>query len=150
MIASFNATRVGTPKGLSLVYSDLPLGVDERQVVGDRQGFVEGLHLRCSGVAGQSRGAKGGGIQQIQSWRTVVLTTGEQPLSTGGSNAGIKTRTLELYGTPIGDEQAASMLHDLTRSAYGSAGPVFVRRLIATLTKIPKPLKANLRLLKRP
>lgn len=148
LIASFNATRVGLER-LASFYSDLPLGVDERQVVGDRQGFVEGLIYMLGSGRGRVRGSKGGGIQQIQSWRTVVLTTGEQPLSTDGSNAGIKTRTLELYGTPIGDEQAASMLHDLTRSAYGSAGPVFVRRLIETLDEDPEAVKGEFEALKK-
>jgi putative DNA primase/helicase len=140
LIASFNATRVGLERMASF-YGDLPLGVDERQVVGDKQGFVEGLVYMLGSGRGKVRGAKGGGLQQVQSWRTIVLTTGEQPLSTGSSNAGIKTRTLELYGKPIDDEDLASKLHDTTRDIYGLAGPRFVRQLIDTFGEDGEKLK---------
>ena len=40
LIAPFNATMAGLER-LAAFYCDLPLGIDERQVVGDKQGFVE-------------------------------------------------------------------------------------------------------------
>src|SRR5690606_27872274 len=42
LTASFYATRVGMER-MAALYSDLPMLVDERQVVGDRQELVEGL-----------------------------------------------------------------------------------------------------------
>ncbi len=79
---------------------------------------------------GKARGSKGGGLQAFNQWRTIALTTGEQPLSTSSSTAGIKTRALELYGVPISDEQLASKMHGLTQETYGTAGPLFVQKLI--------------------
>lgn len=133
IIASFNATKVGLER-LAAFYRDLPLGIDERQGVGDKQGFIESLVYMLGTGKGKARGAKGGGLQAWNFWRTIVLTTGEEPLSTSASAAGIKTRVLELYGVPITNEELASKIHHETRSHFGTAGPEFIRRLIQELT----------------
>jgi hypothetical protein len=137
IMASFNATKVGLER-LAAFYSDLPLGIDERQVVGDRQGFVESLVYLLGLGKGKARGAKGGGLQAFQSWRTIALTTGEEPLSSGSSTAGIKTRTLELYGQPIPDEKLASKIHQGIGRSFGLAGPEFVRRIIHEMRQDPE------------
>lgn len=140
LMASFNATKVGLER-LASFYSDLPLGIDERQVVGDKQGFVESLVYLLGLGKGKARGSKNGGLQQFNYWRTIALTTGEEPLSTGSSTAGIKTRTLELYGIPIPNEQLASNIHDKTRNCFGTAGPAFVRRLLEEMKNNPEAIK---------
>lgn len=131
LIASFNATKVGLER-LAAFYCDLPLGVDERQVVGDKQGFVESIVYLLGLGKGKVRGAKGGGLQTFSQWRTVVLSTGEEPLSTGSSAGGIKTRALELYGRPIPDEGLAMQVHQETGLYFGTAGPEFVRRILGS------------------
>ena len=129
LIASFNATKVGLER-LAAFYCDLPLGIDERQAVGDKQSFVESLVYLLGLGKGKVRGAKGGGLQTFSQWRTVVLSTGEEPLSTGSSAGGIKTRTLELYGRPIPDEDTAMRIHQETGLYFGTAGPAFVRKIL--------------------
>lgn len=129
LIASFNATKVGLER-LAAFYCDLPLGIDERQVIGDKQGFVESLIYLLGLGKGKVRGAKNGGLQPFAQWRCVVLSTGEEPLSTNGSMGGIKTRVLELYGRPIPDEDAAMRIHQETGIYFGTAGPEFVRRIL--------------------
>lgn len=132
LIASFNATKVGLER-LAGFYCDLPLGLDERQVVGDKQGFIESLVYLLGLGKGKARGAKKGGLQEFQYWRTIVLTTGEEPLSGSSSTAGIKTRSLELYGIPIENESLAGELHNVLRFNYGHAGIVYIQKLIETL-----------------
>jgi len=131
LIASFNATKVGLER-LAAFYCDLPLGIDERQVVGDRHGFVESLVYLLGLGKGKVRGAKGGGLQTFNRWRTVVLSTGEEPLSTDNSSGGIKTRVLELYGRPIPNEDVAMRIHNETAIYYGTAGPEFVRKILSS------------------
>lgn len=140
IMASFNATKVGLER-LAAFYSDLPLGIDERQVVGDRQGFVESLVYLLGLGKGKARGAKGGGLQAFQSWRTIALTTGEEPLSTDSSTAGIKTRALEIYGQPIEDEKLARRIHQGCAVHHGTAGPAFVRRILEELKEDPNVFK---------
>lgn len=129
LIASFNATRVGLER-LAAFYSDLPLGVDEKQVVGNKQGFVESLIYLLGLGKGKVRGAKAGGLQAMNFWRSLVLSTGEEPITNESSTGGITTRVLELYGRPIPDEKMAIGLHQGTQGHHGLAGPAFVRRVI--------------------
>lgn len=129
LIASFNATRVGLERMASF-YADLPLGIDERQVVGDKQAFVEGLVYLLGLGKGKARGAKGGGLQNFSFWRTLILTTGEEPITAETSNAGVRTRTLELWGNPIESEKDAQTLHELSNEHFGYAGPEFIKKLI--------------------
>ena len=129
LMASFNSTKVGLER-LAAFYSDLPLGIDERQIVGNRQDFVENLVYLIGMGKGKTRGAKGGGLQAAQNWRTIAMTTGEEPLSNESSNTGIKTRAIELYGQPFSDEALAARVHAVTRDHHGLAGATFVRSLI--------------------
>jgi len=131
-MTSFNATKVALER-LAAFYQDLPLGIDERQVVGDKQGFIESLVYMLGTGKGKGRGSKGGGLQHWNYWRTIVLTTGEEPLSTGSSTAGIKTRAMELYGKPITNEEVAGQIHQDMRAHFGTAGPQWIRRLITEL-----------------
>lgn len=137
VMASFNATKVGLER-LAAFYSDLPLGIDERQIMGDKQNFVESLVYLLGMGKGKARGAKSGGLQAFQTWRTIALTTGEEPLSTESSTAGIKTRALELYGSPIPDERTASEVHQGLSQNFGLAGPVFIQKLIQKLKDDPE------------
>ena len=140
LMTSFNATKVGLER-LAAFYSDLPLGIDERQVVGDKQGLVESLVYLLGMGKGKARGTKGGGLQQFTQWRTIALTTGEEPLSSNSSSSGVKTRAVELYGIPIADEKLSMRLHETTKQFYGTAGPIFIRKLIEELNENPDSLK---------
>ncbi|HEX6956281.1 MAG TPA: DUF927 domain-containing protein [Agromyces sp.] len=130
LVASFNATKVGLER-MAAFYNDLPLGIDEKQVAGDRQGFIESLVYTLGLGKGKVRGGKTGGLQAMQSWRSIVLTTGEEPITAGTSHGGVVSRTVEVYGQPIeGDDALARRLHQETVQHYGHAGPEFIRRLL--------------------
>src|SRR5690606_10278170 len=136
LTASFYATRVGMER-MAALYSDLPMLVDERQVVGDKQELVEGLVYMLGLGRSKIRGTKSGGLEAAKTWHTIVLTTGEEPLSSDSSPTGVKTRALEWYGQPFeGDEAEA-------RRTHGHAGPLFIRRLMAELERDPNMVKAD-------
>lgn len=126
---SFNATRVGL-ENMAALYADLPLLIDERQVAGDRDDFVKSIVYMLGLGKSKARGMRGGGLQKFTTWRTITLSTGEQPLTTAGVEAGVKNRVLEIYGRPFGeDEDAARAMYDATDQYHGTAGPAFVARL---------------------
>jgi hypothetical protein len=79
---------------------------------------------------GRARGSKSGGLQALNTWRTVAIATGEEPLSTDTSQTGVSTRVLEIYGGPFDDEREASLMHQLLTDHHGWAGPEFIRRLL--------------------
>lgn len=130
LIANFNTTKVGLER-LAALYSDLPLCVDEKQVAADKYGMVGNLIYLLGLGKGRARGSKTGGLQQFKTWRTIVMTSGEEPLSDDTSQTGIKTRALELYGQPLPDEKLARQIHVQSIRNYGWAGPEFIRRLLA-------------------
>src|SRR5690606_29538497 len=144
LTASFYATKVGMER-MAALYSDLPMLVDERQVVGDRQELVEGLVYMLGLGRSKIRGTKSGGLEAAKRWHTIVLTTGEEPLSSDSSPTGVKTRALEWYGLPFeGDEKEARRVYRWTKEHHGHAGPLFIRRLMAELERDPDYIKTDI------
>lgn len=109
------ASMYGTVVGIELMATkrnDMALILDERQVVGKTggqgQSMVEQLVYMLAGGKGKIRGAKDGGLRDIRSWRTVAVISGEESLSKEGSQQGVFSRTLPLYGKPFKDSNAAA------------------------------------------
>lgn len=128
LIGNFNATRVGLEKMASF-FKDLPLGIDEKQVAGNKQDFIESLVYMLSLGKSKVRGTKNGGVQNSSSWRSIILTTGEEPIIASNSQGGINTRVVEIYGSPFEDEKAARTMHEITGKNYGFAGAEFLSTL---------------------
>ncbi|MCC5910044.1 MAG: DUF927 domain-containing protein [Clostridiaceae bacterium] len=132
LMTSFNATNVGLER-LASFFNDLPLGIDERQVAGGKQEYIATLVYMLSMGYSKVRGTKTGGLQNQKSWRSIVLTTGEEPLTTMGSQTGVHTRALEIYGSPFEEEGEASRMHSNSVMNYGMAGPFFIEKLMEKL-----------------
>jgi uncharacterized protein (DUF927 family) len=134
IMVSFNTTQVGLERTCQFL-NNLPLGVDERQLAGDKQEFLDKLVYAVSAGQGKTRGDKGGGLQAKAFWNLVVLTTGEESLAGDTSHSGVRTRALELYGIPLPDEKEASNVHRVTDLHYGHAGILFMRHVLEELRK---------------
>ena len=129
LMMNFNATQVGLERTASF-FSDLPMGIDERQLAGNnQQGIEKTIYMIASGI-GKLRGAKTGGIQTVHTWRTIALATGEEPLSTNTSQTGVNTRVLEIYCGPFENETEAAQMYQDVAADFGHAGPEFIKYLI--------------------
>ncbi len=131
LMVNFNATQVALER-MAGFYNDLPLGIDERQLAGQKQENLEKIVYMIASGTGRARGSKGGGLQALNTWRTVAIATGEEPLSTDTTQTGVSTRVLEIYGGPFDDEKSASLMHQQAPVNCGWAGPEFISRLLAT------------------
>ena len=131
LMVNFNATQVALER-MAGFYNDLPLGIDERQLAGQKQANLEKIVYMIASGTGRARGSKGGGLQALNTWRTVALATGEEPLSTDTTQTGVSTRVLEIYGGPFDDEKSASLMHQQAPVNCGWAGPEFISRLLET------------------
>ena len=131
LMVNFNATQVALER-MAGFYNDLPMGIDERQLAGNKQENIEKIVYMLASGTGRARGSKGGGLQQLNTWRTVCLATGEEPLSTETSQTGVSTRVLEVYGGPFTDEKEASRMHQQTAVQYGHAGSIFIDKVMET------------------
>lgn len=131
LMVNFNATQVALER-MAGFYNDLPMGIDERQLAGQKQENLEKIVYMIASGTGRARGSKAGGLQALNTWRTVALATGEEPLYTETTQTGVSTRVLEIYGGPFEDERSASLMHQQAPQHCGWAGPEFIRRILQT------------------
>lgn len=126
-IHTFNSTYVGQEMMAGFCNS-LPLCLDELQCIKDRKDFDRLIYMLTEGI-GKGRGAKTGGLQRIQTWKNCIMTTGEQPITTGASGGGAVNRIIEIDCKDeklFADPQTVA---DTVRRHYGHAGRTFVDKL---------------------
>lgn len=140
MITSFDATKVGL-ENTAAFFCDLPLGINERQLAGDKQGWLEGLVYMLSEGRGRVRGNKDGGLREQKTWRTVAITNGEESLSASTSQTGVNTRVIEIYGVPFEVESEAADMYDAIAANHGHAGPMFAKWLVKFRERSPGALE---------
>jgi len=125
---TFNTTAVGIER-LAGLYNDLPLALDEKSK--NNQSSIEKIIYMLGNGISRIRGNKTGGIQQMNTWNTIVLATGEEPISDENSRTGISTRCIEIEGSPYDrDEKKASEIYKIVKQYFGTAGPRFIENLI--------------------
>jgi putative DNA primase/helicase len=130
IISSFDNTSTSLERRASL-FSDLPLGINEREVLNQlKKQDISGMLYMLGEGKGKGRGGKTG-LQELNTWRTVVLTTGEGPLTNASSMDGLMTRTIELEGGPLaGNKDLARYLYGFLPTCHGHAGLAFMRGLL--------------------
>lgn len=70
-------------------------GLDEKQVNKSQTELEKLVYMLSSGIS-KIRGNKSGGVQQMNTWRTIILATGEETISTNNTTTGVQTRCLEI------------------------------------------------------
>lgn len=123
-IKSFGGTKVSQELFASFC-CNMPVLLDELQVVADRKSFDDTIYMLCEGVS-KGRGAKEGGLQLQRRWSTCIITTGEMPIVQGNSGGGAAVRTIEVNygGQPLFVD--ARETANLLKENYGFAGKRFI------------------------
>lgn len=140
LMTSFDATKVGL-ENTAAFFCDLPLGINERQLAGDKQGWLEGLVYMLSEGKGRVRGNKDGGLREQKTWRTVAIANGEESLTASTSQTGVSTRVIEIYGKPFQVESEAAAMYDTVLAHHGHAGPMFVKWFVKFEERNPGALQ---------
>ena len=123
-IKTFGGTKV-SQELYAAFCGNLPIFLDELQVISDRKMFDDTIYMLCEGVS-KGRGAKEGGLQLQRRWSTVIMTTGEMPIVQGNSGGGAAVRTIEVnYGGEPLFEDARAVANTLKEN-YGFAGKKFI------------------------
>lgn len=126
-IKSFGGTKV-SQELYAAFCSNVPVLLDELQVISDRKQFDDLIYMLCEGMS-KGRGAKEGGLQLQRRWSTCMITTGEMPIVQSNSGGGAAVRTIEVnYGGEPLFEDARGVANTLKEN-YGFAGPIFVGML---------------------
>lgn len=128
-LGSWRTTQLAVEKRLNL-YNGLPAVLDETRAV-KTEGLVDAVLYQVPMNRGTSRG---GGYPSDLPWRTVLISTGEQPALSFTTHEGASARVLSLRGAPFGrDGEASARVASQVRAAvaeqFGTAGPAFVERL---------------------
>lgn len=121
---TFNTTAVSQELTAGFLNS-LPLAYDELQIVQSRKSNDDIVYKLCEGV-GRDRGKKTGGLQKLSTWRNVILSTGETPISSATSGGGAINRVIEIE---CSNRKIISNPLDLIprmKENYGLAGALFV------------------------
>ena len=126
-VQSFNSTAVGQEMLAGFV-NNLPLIMDELQIIKDRKSFDDMIYKLTEGV-GRTRGQKTGGLQRTLTWRNVILTTGEYPITDSSSGAGAVNRIIEIDCKGITLFENPKFVVDTVCENYGFAGRYFVEHL---------------------
>lgn len=129
---TFDSTKASIEKTAEL-FTDLPLGINEYEVVNDRyKNDVDNLVYMIGEGKGRGRANKDGTMQKASTWRTIAIMNGENPITRPSSKGGILTRVIEIHGGPLKDDEAfASELYRVLARNHGHAGRVFIQQLLA-------------------
>ena len=128
---SWRTTGVGIEM-ISQLLNGLPTILDDTTAAENPQKITNMLYGVVSGI-GKIRGSKNGGGRSVGHWRTILLSSGEQPITSFSNKGGAKTRTLAVTQMPFVDKQQGLLVQALTHSLkqhYGHAGPLFVQWLL--------------------
>lgn len=128
ILVSFNETVNAVEKRAAFL-NNLPIGIDERQVVSD-QGYVERLIYMLANGQSKGRLKKDATPQEKSYWQTITIATGEDALTNDSTRGGVISRSIEIFTQPIPNEELASKMHRVSCEAYGAVGPEFIKRIL--------------------
>jgi uncharacterized protein (DUF927 family) len=146
-VRAWRATANGL-EGVAASATDTALILDELGVI-DARDFAPSLYGIANGI-GKSRAGRDGSLRNPRSWRVMALSSGEIPIEAKlaedrgrKARAGQFVRMLDIpadrglgYGVfdnagPKGDAaELARSFKNAAVSAYGTAGPEFVRKIV--------------------
>ncbi len=131
-LLTWNQTKVSVERRLA-VMKHLPLLLDDTKKAADvRQ--IPAIIYSHSGGQGKGRGNLTG-VQAVLTWHNVLISSGEQPLTSYSNDGGAVMRVLEIEGAPFGrqDIETGKIVKRINSAAcqhFGHAGPEFVRWLV--------------------
>lgn len=110
--------------------SDLPIALDEAQEANDE--LLARLVYMLPTGSGRGRGSKSG-LARTATWRTVVLSAGENALHAATKFKGAGARVLTIHGSPFGscaEQRFVERLRQTCYSNHGHAGKMLLQAII--------------------
>lgn len=109
--------------------NDLPVFLDETSMI--RPEILKEMAYMVGNERGKGRGKKDGGVDNVDRWKSVVLTTGEVPLTNSSSLGGQDVRIVSLYGG-IGEYDPTNVekYKDAKNKTYGTIAPLLIQKIL--------------------
>lgn len=122
---SMNMTANAMARTAAFLYS-IPFCADELQQIKDRWSNYDNLIMYlCEGVDRSRAKARGGGVEQLATWRNTFIFTGEEPVTKANSGGGVKNRCIEIE---VKDQiiTNGNKTATIVKENYGHAGKKFI------------------------
>ena len=134
VVKSWKVTPAGVEAYASILCS-FPLILDDTKKA-RRDDDVAGIVYMHSGGSGAvrgkpGRGGRGVGLRRVESWRSWLISSGEQRLTDFSRDAGTRARVLCLVGSPLSCGTLARRLSLGAERHYGHLGRRVLRWLLA-------------------
>ena len=130
-MGSWDQTRVAMERRASTL-SHLPLILDDTKRAKDTRQIAQFIYDHADGV-GKGRGAIEG-LRATSSWNSIMISSGEAPLTSFSEDGGSRARVLEIWGPPLEGIDDPGAIANQVREAlvqnYGHAGPMFIKFLL--------------------
>ncbi|WP_417381923.1 DUF927 domain-containing protein [Gimesia sp.] len=132
IIKSWRSTATSRER-LPAILKNLPLILDDTKLAIRNEDVATTIYSIVAGM-GKGRGSVKGLAKQL-TWQTILLTSGEQPLTSFTQDAGTRARVLSLWGSPFGDSSPNTGVlvrdcSEIISSNYGHAGKRFIQHIL--------------------
>lgn len=148
IMGSFNSTAVAIER-LSVLLNNMPFVVNEfqaKQADKDQRKRLTAMIYAVDEARSKARGTRGGGLQPSYKFKLSMVTTGEQPITSSTTDAGAKSRMMELYcKEKILPMDLAARLHVECNLNYGFFGQDWINYLRENRAEICENFQAHFR-----
>ena len=134
IIGKWNAPGVSGFLAQAWLFQSMPLLLDETKE--GRVDVIQQLMYTHTSGLDRTRATRDGGLRHTNTWRSVLLSTGEAPITSFSKDQGARARCICLNGAPMGGDteenrEASMRLVEAMLENYGHIGPRFASYLIA-------------------
>ncbi len=144
IVSSWRVTDVYVERMLATL-GDLPMYLDDTRTASSRmKNGIDPVQVVYDVVSGTTKG-RGTltGTEARRAWRTILMSTGEEPITGDTTKLGVFARTWAIFGQPWGrtsPDTAALVLkvESLIGENHGLLGPLWIQRLLEKRDKWDK------------
>ncbi len=123
-ISNLSNTTIANER-LCNFYRNMPIFLDELQIAKTRyKNFDELIYILTEGK-GKERGNVDNGLKELTEWQTIIMMTGEEPITRDTSKEGIKNRAIEIEDNNEIIENGNEVVNFILNN-YGYAGQEFI------------------------
>jgi len=154
LMLSWDSTKTGLERHINAARG-MTICIDESQRAKSAEAVQQTIYDLTTNV-GRLRGATEGATQKTSKFESIIITSGEQPLSDFGGAGGARARVMTIWASPWGRGNAEARIStsiatfqrrllDALADNYGHAGPLFAAHLASLTDEGRRDLRARYR-----